>query len=171
MPAALLKEITETQGYLSALFDSSLFGQPIQVNAVEPDIPLMYAERCAQAFQALSPALLQQLYRYSYDYCIDFCAYVGETPLVIQQPEDILQYIAPMSMEIPAFPEEYTAETADPVLHLELECEWEPEHGLEWLIRGHDILYVGSCEMVSEWRDKEYYREYHGNYAFGNKLD
>lgn len=171
MSSALLKEITEKQGYLSAVFDSSLFQQRIQVNAIEPDIPLLYADRCATAFESLSPAVLQQLYRYTHDYCIDFCEYVGETPPAIEQPEQILQYISPMSMEIPALPETDTAETAEPVLHLELNCDWEPEHGLEWLIRGTEILYVGSCEMLQEWKDNDYYREYDGNYAFGNKLD
>ncbi|WP_322903154.1 DUF6985 domain-containing protein [Paenibacillus sp. SGZ-1009] len=171
MQAALLKEITEEQGCLIAMLDSTLFQQPIRVQWLEPDIPLAYAERCAEAFNTLHPSLLRQLCQYSYDYCIDFCDYVGETPPPIGQLEHILHYIAPMSMEITPFPTAYNADNAEPVLHLELECEWEPEHGLEWLIRGDEILYVGSCEMLPAWREQDYYRGYAGNYVFGNKID
>jgi hypothetical protein len=32
----------------------------------------------------------------------------------------------------------------EPVIHLELNCTWEEEHGMEWIIRGNKVLYVGS---------------------------
>lgn len=170
MPAILLKNITEENGYLSATFDSSLFQQPVAVYGTEPNIPLAYFERCVQACNTLSPALLQQLYQYSYEYCIDCCEWVGETPPTIEQPEEILQYISPVSMQIPAFPAEYDTETAEPIIHLHMDCQWELEHGMGWLIRGNDILYVSSCDGLPEWKDKEYYRNLEVNLAFGIKL-
>ncbi|MFD1886060.1 DUF6985 domain-containing protein [Paenibacillus wenxiniae] len=170
MSSSLLRDITEEEGYRSAVFDSTLFQQPIAVSWNEAEVPLAYAERCAQAFNAFSPALLQQLYQYSYDYCIDCCEWVGETPPAIEQPEDILHYISPLSMQIPAFPAPYDAETADTIVHLHMDCEWEFEHGMGWLIRGNDILYVSSCDGLPEWKDTAYYRNLEGNVAYGNKL-
>ncbi len=170
MPATRLRNITEEDGDVSAVFDSTLFKQPITVSLIDPKIPLAYAERCAEAFNTLSPAVLQQLYQYSYEYCVDCCEWVGETPPAIKQPEDILQYISPLSMQIPTFPAEYDAQTAETLIHLHMDCEWELEHGMGWMIRGNDILYVGSCDGLPEWKDTEYYRNLEVNLAFGKKL-
>ncbi|WPP40308.1 hypothetical protein SK066_17080 [Paenibacillus hunanensis] len=170
MPSTLLKNITEEQGCLSAVFDSTLFKKPIPVHGIESQVPLAYMERCAQAFNALSPAVLQQLYQCSYDYYIDCCEWSDEVLPTIERPEDILQHLSPLSMQVPAFPAEYNAETAEPIMHLHMDCDWEFEHGMGWLIRGEDILYVSSCDGLPEWKDEEYYRNLESNFAFGNKL-
>ena len=41
------------------------------------------------------------------------------------------------------------------------ECDWEPEHGLDVLIRDGKVIYVGSCEGYSPW-DTDYYTEEEG---------
>ena len=36
-------------------------------------------------------------------------------------------------------------------------CIWEPEHALDWIIRGNKNLYVGPCEGMNAWMEEEDY--------------
>ena len=36
-------------------------------------------------------------------------------------------------------------------------CIWEPEHALDWIIRGNKNLYVGPCEGMGAWMEEEDY--------------
>ncbi|WP_052723603.1 DUF6985 domain-containing protein [Paenibacillus wulumuqiensis] len=170
MSHELLTDVQHHEDYREAQFFSPLFQRNVSVHLMDTETPLEYAAVCAAAFNALNSAQLRQLYRYSRDYCLDFCEYVGETPPEINQPEDILPLIQPLALSIPSISAEEAVQTA-PVIHLELDCDWEPEHGLEWLIRDGQILYVGSCEMLQEWQPESYYADYALNYVFGNTYD
>lgn len=39
------------------------------------------------------------------------------------------------------------------VIHLSLNCEWDREHGMEWIVRGGEVLYVGPFHGEDPWRD------------------
>ena len=34
-----------------------------------------------------------------------------------------------------------------PTFQMELSCEWEIEHGMEWVVRGDDVAFVGGCQF------------------------
>ena len=43
---------------------------------------------------------------------------------------------------------------ASPVVRIELDCDWEPEHGLEWVVESPNfIVYVGPFRMIDDWRE------------------
>lgn len=42
---------------------------------------------------------------------------------------------------------------SEPVLHMEMNCDWEEEHGMEWIVRGDEILYVGQFTGENPMRD------------------
>ena len=42
---------------------------------------------------------------------------------------------------------------------VELRCDWEPEHGMEWTINDGKVLYVGDYEGISAWYDPQVYKQ------------
>lgn len=36
-------------------------------------------------------------------------------------------------------------------------CIWEPEHALDWIIRGNKNLYVDPCEGMGAWMEEKDY--------------
>lgn len=40
-----------------------------------------------------------------------------------------------------------------PVIHLEIGCEWEEEHGMEWIIRDGQVQYVGPFHGENPFSD------------------
>ena len=47
-----------------------------------------------------------------------------------------------------------------------LNCDWEPEHGMEWIIKGDKALYIGPFNGgASPWDEEEEFKESVGNYA------
>lgn len=39
----------------------------------------------------------------------------------------------------------------EPVVHPECDCEWEEEHGLEWVVRSGRVIYTGPYEGADPW--------------------
>lgn len=80
----------------------------------------------------------------------------------MKTPKQVLEYVNPILLIIEK------PEGEGIVLHLELNCDWEEEHGMEWLIRDDEVLYVGSFDGVLAWDEKEEYKDLSGNYVFYN---
>lgn len=138
-----------------------LFNQEISV-FLDSDVStgfLDYAAKCADALRSLPDDVINKLCEYSNVYCEDFCDAIGENPPEIKEMRDILKYIQPVSFII----EEPKDESI--VIHLELNCDWENEHGLEWLIKDGRILYVGSFTGESPYCEAEYY---HNSWNYAN---
>jgi hypothetical protein len=106
--------------------------------AVEDD-NLIYSKKCAAYLNELPESLLKELCEASIRYCNDFLEAIGEAVMVFEKAEDVLKHIYPSVLMVP-FPDGIT----DPVIHMELNCSWEEEHGMEWVIRGNKVLYVGA---------------------------
>lgn len=64
---------------------------------------------------------------------------------------EILKYITPNAMYVEA------PEKNIPAFTIECECVWEPEHGLEWIVRGDRVLYVGGSLGFGPWAGDEEY--------------
>jgi hypothetical protein len=140
-----------------------LFGIDICIRFFE-GIDISYAEKCVSALNNLNDSIIDLLCKYSELYCRDFCEYVGEDCPEINNSRDVLKYIQPLGLNIDPPRDE------DVVLDLELNCTWEEEHGMQWVIKGNKILYVGSYDGISAYEEKTYYEKELGNYAFGNIL-
>ncbi len=117
----------------------------------EPNPDFEFAEKCMNALNNIPDYVIDLLCHYTVKYSEDFCDAIGEEPPVIECDRDILKYVYPGSLIVSA---EEKGEN-DIVLHLELNCDWEPEHGLEWLVVDNKVLYVGAFNDVSsEYYDK-----------------
>ena len=116
--------------------------------SVEDGEDTEYAEICAKYLNELKDATIIRLCEASIRYCNDFLDAVGEPLKKFEKAIDVLKLISPSVLIVP-----YPENGNEPVIHLELNCEWEPEHGLEWIVRGDKVLYVGAFNGEHPWDD------------------
>ena len=106
------------------------------------------AEKCANYLNELSDDVVDSVCEASIRYCNSFLEAIGELPKAFDKPSDVLGLIYPSVLLVP-----YPENESEPVIHMELNCEWEPEHGMEWVIRGNKVLYVGALNGEDPWSD------------------
>ena len=126
---------------------SKLFDEDVMLS-IEEGVDFKYAVLCVEHLNSLPPGILDKLFEACIRYCNDFLDSVGEELIRFEQPGDIIKLISPGTIMI--------AEPVDenvPVVHMSLGCEWEEEHGLEWVIRDDEVLYVGAFQGNDPWSD------------------
>lgn len=126
-----------------------LFKQDITILIDREEADFDYAEKCVKALNEISEEVIDILCEASVRYCIDFCENVGEAPPEFYSIRDVLSHIKPNSMSIDP------PQDKGIVIHLELECDWEEEHGLEWLIKDNKVYYVGPFCNASPYSQEE----------------
>jgi hypothetical protein len=124
-----------------------LFGKYIDF-AVEDAATIDYVERCVEYLNAVDDNLLDSLCLACIRYHDSMIEMVGGEPKLFSTPRDILLHVCPSTLLIPN-PEN----GSEPVARLELNCDWEIEHGMEWVIRGNSILYVGAFNDLDPFGD------------------
>ena len=148
----LLKDVLETpDGPFSV--EGRVYCRPFDryvAFAVENSASMDYVRRCAEHLDTLPEATLAALCEATIRYCNEFRVLVGEAPLGFESPRAVLALVDPNTLLIP------DEERAEPVVHLELNCDWDLEHGLEWIVRGGRVLYVGGFNGGNPWGE---YRE------------
>lgn len=134
---------------------SELFGEDITIRSRY--CSEQYVKKCAEFFVEMPETLKEKLLRATAAFALDYVEQYGlddpdiewdfteESPLT-----DILKYIFPVVINVPRS-KDITEEDAPPCFDMELSCVWELEHGLEWVVRGEDALYVGAFEGHSPW--------------------
>jgi len=125
---------------------SDLFKHHINFFAEHRDVE--YAKACAEYLNLFSSDLIDQLCRASIRYCNEFLEEVGEPVIEFASIRDVLKIVSPNFINIPE-----PNENKNPVIHMDLNCEWEPEHGMEWIIRDGEVLYVGQYSAEDPWAD------------------
>lgn len=152
---------TEGKYFYESKTHFDLFDRDIQVyvGRDSENIDFAYAQRCAESLNNMPEKLIDELCKCSTRYCEEFCDDVGENPPEIKTSRDILKYIYPTTLVVDE------QRDGDIVLHLECNCEWEPEHGLEWLVKGDRVLYVGAYSGESAYCDEEQLQK-PWNYAY-----
>jgi len=112
------------------------------------DDNIVFAQKCAEYLNELSDEVINSVCAASIRYCNEFLNAVGEPTKSFENPTDILSLIYPSVLLVP-----YPENENQPVIHLELNCEWEVEHGMEWVIRDNKVLYVGAFNGENPWDD------------------
>ncbi len=139
----LIKNIHGEEGEMHwKLFDTD-------IDVLIYDADEEYAQRCADYIDNMPEELLDKLRRASLLYAQAFYELTGEEELeefMTVKPEDILEYVCPSALIIEKPKDDRIG------FHIELECDWEPEHGLEWSVLDGEPMYVGAFEDVSPWR-------------------
>lgn len=105
-----------------------------------------YANECAALLVNLSEELISELCQSSIKYCNTFLEEVGEETKHFENEKDVLNFIYPSGLII-------NDGASMPVIHMELNCEWEEEHGMEWIIRANKLQYVGAFNGQSPFDD------------------
>ncbi|MEC7119573.1 MAG: hypothetical protein VXW65_06695 [Pseudomonadota bacterium] len=100
---------------------------------------LSYAQACAINLNEMSDVLVQDLCEASIRYRAACLEANGVPAVQLETVQDILKSIDPRILIVPCI-----EGLSDPVIHLELNCAWEEEHGMEWMIRDRKVLYVGA---------------------------
>lgn len=156
----MITDIIKTDYGLEGKVEFRLFNKTINV-LMNENIDLKYANLCAENVNNLDEKIINRLCQYSISYCNDFCDDVGEEPYEFNTLIDVLNYVRPTSLIINT-----PKDTNKIAFHLELNSDWEVEHGLEWTICNGKILYVGSFENENGWKEISYYKELNWNYVF-----
>lgn len=136
-------------------FDSNEWEQMDIIIDEEKDIE--YAENCIRHFENMSEEMKQNMCGALIRYCERFREFAIEADddfevPEIQQVEDILNYVYFSTIHV-----EDTEGNSIIGYSIEGSCDWEVEHGLQIIIRDKDILYVGACEGVNVWDEKDSY--------------
>jgi hypothetical protein len=137
VPENPLRDVTPGQFGLEGVFRSTLFGDDVRVQ-IEEGGTVAYAQMCADYFNSMPAHVIDDLCAASIRYCNTFLDGIGEPQIAFEQDSDVLKLVYPVALIVPPLPDE-----AQPVFHMELDCDWEDEHGMEWIIRGDNVLYVG----------------------------
>ena len=117
------------------------------------NVPMEYVQRTAEKLNELDDKLIGKLCEYSmkfykdkvetYPDIVEDIAIEGDKILV---PTDIMKYIE-FGMLMVNLPEDLS----DIGINLEGGCEWD-ENGIQWIVKGDDILYVGPWCFQNMWR-------------------
>lgn len=155
----VIEELSKEDYGMSGTVYSKFFNQQLEV-WIEEDVSIEYAHSCAMALNHMDDYLIDELCRAAIAYCEDFCEMVGQQPPRIKEIRDVLQYIEFGSMNI-----DEPKNVQIPVIHLGGGCEWEPEHGIEVIIRNGELIYLGAYNGVWAWGEPEHYQDDY-NYAY-----
>ena len=144
----LIKDIDRNADYAIAKVWFGLFDCYIDLDAdVEDNFSWNYAHICAVYLNSLSDNLIDRLCVASINYCNTFLDDTGQELIRFGDRRDVLKLITPLALIVPKMLRD------EPVIHLELNCEWEIEHGMEWIVRGDRVLFVSAYEGEDPWGD------------------
>ena len=143
----MIKNIEKNRyGEYEGEFYSPLFNVDIKVS-IPSEQKMDYAQKCVEYFCQMSNDIVDRLCRYCIRYCEEFRAILFEEDMPVPEGVDgreILDYIEPTLFIVEEKSDESVIE-----FHVECECEWEMEHGLEITIKDGKILYVGSFDDMA----------------------
>ncbi|WP_025181211.1 DUF6985 domain-containing protein [Leptospira interrogans serovar Szwajizak] len=108
-------------------------------NSVNVDDVFIVAKR----LNSLSSEVIDECCAAAMRYRTAFLKVIGKPDLPIAQKSDILKCIYPGTLII----SNSNLSNDSPVIHLELNCEWEPEHGMEWNGLSREIQFFMSDHL------------------------
>ena len=154
-----IKNIAEQDEYfLSGTIYAPMFGKEIDV-WIEKEVDIEYAERCAGQFVGLDDETIDLICRRICDYHRymleewdeEFVREINEKVPANVSGRDILQYIGEPTLYVTEpFGEGVGYSVAG-------NCDWEPEHCVEFIIKDNKLLYVGQQECLGAWADFDEY--------------
>lgn len=102
---------------------------------IENEADDAYAWRCARALDELDDAVVERLCAASLRYRAARLERLGESAEEVAPARGVLERIEPGELIVPD-PEQGD----EAVIHLSLNCEWDREHGMEWIVRGGEVF-------------------------------
>ncbi|MCT4597227.1 MAG: hypothetical protein N4A50_05040 [Vallitalea sp.] len=139
-----------------------MFDREIQV-MMDDAVNIVYAEKCVEHLNSLSYDTVELLCEAALKYCFEFSDDVGIGIPELNEKRDILKYIYPKILIIDEPEDELKIG-----YHMECDCEWEIEHGLEFTILNDKVLYLGDFNDEGPWQALEHYKEISWNHIYDN---
>lgn len=129
----------------------------------EKDIPMDYVYKTVSLLQEFDEQMMYEMCKYSVKYCKDTLERFPDMELDIDvnkldNPLNILEY-----MKITGLIINMPEDMMEIGINLEGACDWAEEIGIQWLIKGKRVVYVGSWSMLDIWLSS--YEESLSNYA------
>lgn len=156
-----IRDIKETDLGIEGEVYWKLFDRYIRLHNFDRARP-EYMQTCAEALNSLEDRTIDELCKASLRYRDDFLNAVGADCSVISDPRDVLKIVKPLGLSIPL-----ESRPNVPVVDLEFDCEWEEEHGMQWLVRDGTILFVGAACEGNPWGEYGQYPQW--NYALSKR--
>lgn len=138
---------------------SNLFDCEMEVR-IDDETLIEYAEKCAQAMNSLSDETIDIICRAAKKYCLKMAELLAETGGSLD--EEWFDMKTKVDENSPAR-EILKSVWLDLIIEKPKDnsigyclggaCGWEPEHGIEILIKDNKVLYVGAEEGHSAWSD------------------
>ena len=137
-----------------------LFDEEIEVS-IDEGVDIAYAEKCAEALNNLPEETVKAIWEAAKKYCLYFMEICGE------EWDDWNEMSFKVTKETPAeklkseiFPTSLIVDEPEDErvgFHLECNCSWEPEHGLEITILDGKLVYLGAFEGREAWDNFDHY--------------
>ena len=150
----LIKDLHDTEYGPEGKMRWELFDKEIMVS-LDEGVDIAYAEKCAEALNDLPQETINAIWEAAKCYCLFFIDLCGDewddfNEMTIKVTEEtsaekIKSQIYPSYLIV-------SAPEGDGIgFHLECNCSWEVEHGLEITILDNKLLYLGAYEGREAW--------------------
>ncbi len=148
---------SDVEGCFDAECDFKLFNTKVDVFIDMEELDIDYVNKCVENLNSLIDELIDKLCEYTIRYCEDCRCFFEDEEIDIPENikgRDILNYVSPVTIGI----EEPDDKNSIGYV-LEFNVLWEEEHGMEWVIRDNQILYVSQFDGTGAF-DEEYDESY-----------
>ena len=152
-----VKALGKVDTYIAGKVYCKLWDTEIDVD-INDDVPIEYAERCAESMNSLSDELIDAICRAAKRYCLDFLDAIGgadENDIDLTVP--VNENTPPLEMlkcfEVGSLIVDVPEDSARVGYQLSGNCDWEEEHGIEIVILDDKLVYLGEFTGESPWTD------------------
>lgn len=165
----MITDIHKGEYDIEGIMRWELFDKEIDVS-ISDDADIQYAEKCAEALDSLPEETVNAIWKAAKKYCLYIIDLCGD------EWEDWNEMSFEVTEETPA--EKIKSEIFPSVLivdspeddrigyHIECNCSWEPEHGLEITILEGKLVYLGAFEGQDAW--SKFDPDYEWNFVNGD---
>lgn len=152
-----VKPLGKVSMYIEGKVYCKLWDKEIDVDLYE-DVPLEYAEKCAEAMNSMSDDLIDAICRAAKKYCLDFLDAIGgaeenEIDLTIPVDEDTPPLDMLKCFEVGSLIVDAPEDSSRIGYQLSGNCDWEEEHGIEIVVLDGKLVYLGEFADESPWTD------------------
>ena len=152
-----VKTLGKVESYIEGRVYCKLSDTEIDVD-LYGDVPIEYAEKCAEAMNSMSEELVDAICCAAKKYCLEYLDAVGGAELnEINLTIPVNENTPPLEMlkcfDIGTLIIDVPKDPSRTGYQLSGNCDWEEEHGIEIVILDDRLVYLGEFTDESPWTD------------------
>lgn len=152
-----VKTLGKVESYIEGRVYCKLSDTEIDVD-LYGDVPIEYAEKCAEAMNSMSEELVDAICCAAKKYCLEYLDAVGGAELnEINLAIPVNENTPPLEMlkcfDIGTLIIDVPKDPSRTGYQLSGNCDWEEEHGIEIVILDDRLVYLGEFTDESPWTD------------------